>query len=131
MRVYGPITLVASVLLMAGLGHIIITLFGKSIPDVMMSFFKGVEEFVVLGLLLVFVLAWMRRARPRRHAGQYEVVAFDVFGNVTRIDGIRTAFATNDVATSFAKQYKESHPLHNFAVLTDIKEARRTIVRYV
>lgn len=128
---FGSSTLVTAVLLVIGVGHVIITLFSKSIPDVMMSFFKGAEEFVVLGLLFVFVLAWMRKARPKKYGGQYEIVVFDVFGNTTQIDGIRTTFVTNDVATSFARQYKQSYPMHNFAVITDIKEARRTIIRYI
>lgn len=131
MREFGTSTLFASLLLVVAFGHIVITLFGKDIPNVMISFFKGAEEFVIVGLLLVFVFAWMRKARPKKHVGQYELEVFDVFGNVTRIDGIRTKFATGDVATSYAKLYKQSHPLHNFAVLTDIKESKRTIVRYV
>ncbi len=131
MREFSYGTLVASILLVTAFGYMLITLFGKIIPDVMMSFFKGAEEFIVLGFVFIFVLAWMRKAMPKKHAGRYELVVFDVFGNMTHIDGIRTTFSTNAVATSFARQYKQSYPMHNFAVVTDIKEARRTIVQYV
>lgn len=131
MRELGLGTLVASVFVMIAFAQIIVTLFGKDIPSVFVSFFKGAEEFVVLGLIFVFVLAWMRKARPQTRNGSYAIVVFDVFGQITHIDGLRTAFSTNDVATSFAKYYKQMYSMYNFGVLTDIKKARRTIVRYV
>ena len=131
MREFGAAALVGSVLAIVSFAQVVVTLFGKDIPAVMGSFFKGAEEFVVLGLIFVFVLAWMRKARPKKRGGPYAIAVFDVFGNSTRIDGLRTVFSKNDVATSFARQYKQMYPMHNFAVITDIKSPRSTILRYV
>jgi len=122
---------IASVLCVVAISHVLVGLFGRDIPAVMASFFKGAEEIVMLGVIFVFVLAWMRRIQPRRRSGPYAIVAFDVFGRETAVEGIRTSFRSRDVALSFAKQYRRMHPLHNFAVLTDVGEARRTIIRYV
>jgi len=124
-------SVIASVLGVVALSHILVGLFGRDIPAVMASFFKGAEEIVMLGVIFVFVLAWMRRIQPRRRGGPYAIVAFDVFGRETAVEGIRTHFRSRDVALSFARQYRRMHPLHNFAVLTDVGEARRTIIRYV
>ncbi len=127
----GVATVIIPVLGVVAFAQTLVTLFGKDIPGVMISFFKGAEEFVMLGLIFVFVLAWMRRAQPRQRSGPYSIVAFDVFGHETRVDGIRTSFRSRDVALSFARQYRRMHPMHNFAVLTDASETRRTIIRYV
>lgn len=131
MSMFGIRTLVASLLFMVTFSHIIVTLFGKDIPGVVTSFFKGAEEFVILGLLFVFILAWMRKVHPKKRSGPYVIAIFDVFGNATNIDGLRTTFSTNDVATSFVRYYKQAYPTHNFAILTDTTNERRTIVRYV
>ena len=40
------------------------------------------------------------------------------------IEEIRTEFKTHDVAWSFMKQYKKTYPLHNFALVSDVKDSR-------
>ena len=47
-------------------------------------------------------------------------------------EGIRTEFKTYDVAWSFMKQYKKTYPLHNFALVSDVKDSDKpTIFRYI
>ncbi|MDD9818974.1 MAG: hypothetical protein OXU61_12705, partial [Gammaproteobacteria bacterium] len=53
-------SVIVSVLGVVALSHILVGLFGRDIPAVMASFFKGAEEIVMLGVIFVFVLAWMR-----------------------------------------------------------------------
>ena len=107
-------------------------LFGQTIPNIVMAFFKYAGESVVLGAVFVFALAWLLRARPHNRPKSYSVVVFDVYGKESGIQGIRTEFKTHDVAWSFMKQYKESYPLCNFALVTDGKNTeKRTIFRYI
>ena len=112
--------------------NFMIVLFGHTIPGVVITFFKLAGEYVILGTVLIFAFAWFLKARPHNRPKEYSVVVFDVFGKKSQIDGIRTQFKTHDVAWSFMKQYKESYPLHNFALVTDLlKSDKPTIFRYI
>lgn len=107
-------------------------LFGQTIPNTVMGFFKYAGESVVLGAVFVFALAWLLKARPHNRPQKYTVVVFDVYGKESVIDGIRTEFKTHDVAWSFMKQYKANYPLCSFALVTDGGKAqKRTIFRYI
>jgi len=112
--------------------NFMIVLFGHTIPGVIITFFKLAGEYVILGTVLIFAFAWFLKAKPHNRPKQYSVVVFDVYGRKSQIDGIRTEFKTHDVAWSFMKQYKESYPLYNFALVTDHpKSDKPTIFRYI
>ena len=112
--------------------NFMVVLFGHTIPGVIITFFKLAGEYVILGAVLIFAFAWFLKARPHNRPKEYSVVVFDVFGKKSQIDGIRTKFKTHDVAWSFMKQYKESYPLHNFALVSDVsKSDKPTIFRYI
>ncbi len=112
--------------------NFMIVLFGHTIPGVIITFFKLAGEYVILGAVLIFAFAWFLKAKPHNRPKQYSVVVFDVYGRKSQIDGIRTEFKTHDVAWSFMKQYKESHPLYNFALVSDLpKSDKPTIFRYI
>ncbi len=109
-------------------------LFGHTIPGVVMDFFRMAGEYVVLGAIFAFVLAWFIRAKPRHNRTRaYTVVVFDVYGKQTVIDGIRTEFKMHDVAWSYMKQYKVTYPLYNFALVSDASrhDEKPTIFRYI
>ena len=115
-----------------GFSNIVIVLFGQTIPNVMITFFKNASEVVVLTSVFLFAIAWLLKARPHNRPKKYDVVVFDVFGNKSQIDGIRTEFKTHDVAWSFMKQYKEAYPLYNFALVSNNpKQIKPTIFRYI
>jgi len=115
-----------------GFSNIVIVLFGQTIPNVMMTFFRNASEVVILTSVFLFAVAWLLKARPHNRPKKYDVVVFDVFGNKSRIDGIRTEFKTHDVAWSFMKQYKEMYPLFNFALVSNSsKQSKPTIFRYI
>ncbi len=107
-------------------------LFGQTIPNIIWNFFKEIGAvFIFLGVF-IFALAWVLRARPRNRPKSYSVVVFDVFGNVSKIDGIRTEFKTHDVAWSYMKRYKECYPLNNFALVSQLpRSIKKTIFRYI
>ena len=112
--------------------NFMIVLFGHTIPGVIITFFKLAGEYVILGTVLIFAFAWFLKAKPHNRPKEYSVVVFDVFGGKSQIDGIRTQFKTHDVAWSFMKQYKESYPLYNFALVSDVsKSDKPTIFRYI
>jgi len=121
-------TAVAVISFSYSVGH----LFGETIPNIVLAFFRYAGESVVLGAVFVFAFIWLLKARPHNRPKNYSIVAFDVYGKESKIEGIRTEFKIHDVAWSFMKQYKKSYPLYNFALVTDGKNAeKRTIFRYI
>lgn len=117
---------------MISFSNFVAVLFGQTIPGVILAFFKVAGEYVILGAVFIFALAWLLKAKPHNRPKQYSVVVFDVFGKINQIDGIRTEFKTHDVAWSFMKQYKEAYPLYNFALVSELpKSDKPTIFRYI
>jgi hypothetical protein len=115
-----------------GFSNIVVELFSQTIPNVMMTFFRNAGEVVILGSVFLFALAWLIKARPHNRPKKYDVVVFDVFGKESKIEGIRTEFKTHDVAWSFMKQYKETYPLYNFALVSkQQKQDKPTIFKYI
>ncbi len=112
--------------------NIVVELFSQTIPNVMITFFRNAGEVVILGSVFLFAIAWLVRARPHNRPKKYDVIVFDVFGKESKIDGIRTQFKTHDVAWSFMKQYKETYPLYNFALVSKQKKQEKpTIFKYI
>jgi len=112
--------------------NIVVELFGQTIPNVFMTFFRNASEVVILASVFLFAVAWLLKARPHNRPKKYNVVVFDVFGKETQIDGIRTDFKTHDVAWSFMKQYKTAYPLYNFALVSkQLQQDRPTIFKYI
>ncbi len=112
--------------------NFVAVLFGQTIPAIILDFFKVAGEYVVLGAVFVFALAWLLKAKPHNRPKQYSVIVFDVYGKQSHIDGIRTEFKTHDVAWSFMKQYKKAYPLYNFALTSQLpKSEKPTIFRYI
>ncbi len=125
-------TYIFTALAVISFSSFIAVLFGQTIPGVIMTFFKVAGEYVILGAVFVFALAWLIRAKPHNRHKEYTIIPFDVFGKMSSIDGIRTKFKTHDVAWSFMKQYKKAYPLYNFALVADVSESDKpTIFRYI
>ena len=136
MNVFGHLfdwkTYIFTALAVISFSNFVAVLFGQTIPGIIMDFFRVAGEYVVLGAVFVFALAWLLKAKPHNRPKQYSVVVFDVFGNVDTIEGIRTEFKTFDVAWSFMKQYKKSYPLYNFAMVSNLpKSDKPTIFKYI
>jgi hypothetical protein len=121
-----------TVLAVISFSSFLVVLFGQTIPGIILTFFKMAGEYVILVTVLVFAFAWFLRARPHNRPKDYRIVPLDVFGKKSKIDGIRTEFKTHDVAWSFMKQYKQTYPLHNFALVSDLPNSDKpTIFRYI
>ena len=115
-----------------GFSNIVVELFSQTIPNVLITFFRNAGEVVILGSVFLFAIAWLVKARPHNRPKKYDVIVCDVFGKESKIDGIRTQFKTHDVAWSFMKQYKETYPLYNFALVSKQKKQEKpTIFKYI
>ncbi|HIE46626.1 MAG: hypothetical protein ABGW49_03590 [Nitrosopumilus sp.] len=129
---FGLKTYVFTVLAIISFSNFLVILFGHTIPGVFVTFFKLAGEYVILGTVFIFALAWLLKARPHNRPKQYSIVVFDVFGEKIRIEGMRIQFKTYDVAWSFMKQYKIEYPLHNFALVSDLPKLDKPIIfRYI
>ena len=131
-RIFDWKTYIFTVLAVISFSSFMVVLFGHTIPGIIIAFFKVAGEYVILGTVLIFAFSWFLRARPRNRPKNYRVVPIDVFGKQSTIQEIRTEFKTHDVAWSFMKQYKKTYPLHNFALVSDVKDSdKQTIFRYI
>ena len=108
--------------------NFVFILFSQTVRDIIWSFFKDAGGIVIIGVVFLFALAWLIKARPRKIAKQYYVIIFDIFGKESKIDGLRTEFKNHDVAWSFMKFYKKSYPLCNFAMVTKQKNSSKKII---
>ena len=121
-----------TVLAIISFSNFLVILFGHTIPGIFIAFFKLAGEYLILGAVFVFALAWLLQARPHNRPKQYLIVIFDVFEKKIKIDGMRTQFKTHDVAWSFMKQYKKEYPLHTFALVSEHPNSDKpTIFKYI
>ncbi len=131
-RVFDWKTYLLTVVAVISFSNFVAVLFGQTIPSTILDFFKIAGEYVILGAVFIFALAWILKAKPHNRPERYSVIVFDVYGKQSKMDGVRTEFKTHDVAWSFMKQYKKQHPLYNFALVSDLPRSDRpTIFRYI
>ncbi|MBI5146337.1 MAG: hypothetical protein HZA84_03860 [Thaumarchaeota archaeon] len=130
-----PLEFVKSVLFGFGIvsvSHVIFTIFSQTIPSAVTGFFRDVGAAFIVIMVFAFAFTWFLKARPHNRPKKYSVIVFDIYGNQTEIDGLRTDFKNHDVAWSFMKQYKNAYPLHNFAMVSDgANTEKKTIFRYI
>jgi len=125
-------TYIITALAVISFSNFMVVLFGHTIPGIFLTFFKMAGEYVILGSIFAFALIWLLKARPHNRPKQYSVIVFDVFGEKSQIEGIRTEFKTHDVAWSFMKQYKKEYPLNNFALVSEQPNSDKpTIFKYI
>jgi len=112
--------------------NFVFVLFSQTVRDIIWSFFKDAGGVIILGLVLLFALTWLLKAKPHNIPKKYQVIVFDIFGMESQINGLRTEFKNHDVAWSFMKFYKKSYPLFNFAMVTKQKSsAKKIIFKYI
>lgn len=102
------------------------------VPEIPLSSFKELLRVIIMLSVIIFMLAWMLKAKPHNKLQQYYIVCYDIFGNKSVIDGLRTDFKIHDVAWSFMKNYKKSYPLYNFALVSVLPNSeKRMLVKYI
>ena len=108
--------------------NFVFVLFSQTVRDIIWSFFKDAGGVIILGLVLLFALTWLLKAKPHNIPKKYQVIVFDIFGTESQINGLRTEFKNHDVAWSYMKFYKKSYPLHSFAMVTKQKDSLKKII---
>lgn len=132
LKIFDWKTYIFTAIAVISFSNFMVVLFGQTIPGVFATFFRYAGETIILGAVFLFALTWLLKARPHNRPKNYSIVVFDVYGKESKIQDIRTEFKTHDVAWSFMKQYKESYPLYNFAMVSKLsKSDRPTIFRYI
>ena len=107
-------------------------LFGYTIPSIMWVHLKEIGAALIMLAVFAFAVAWLLRAKPHKRPMRYFIKVYDVFGQESTIDGMRTEFKTYDVTLSFMEQYKKTYPLYNFALVSDLPNSdKMTIFRYL
>jgi len=107
-------------------------LFGYTIPAIMWVHLKEIGAALIMLAVFAFAVAWLLRAKPHKRPMRYFIKVYDVFGQESTIDGMRTEFKTYDVTLSFMEQYKKTYPLYNFALVSDLPNSDKlTIFRYL
>ncbi len=132
LKVFDWKTYIFTAIAVISFSNFMAVLFGQTIPATFMTFFKYAGETIILATVFLFALTWFLKARPHNRPKNYSVVVFDVYGQISKIQDIRTEFKTHDVAWSFMKQYKKEYPLYNFAMVSQLsKTDKPTIFRYI
>jgi hypothetical protein len=102
------------------------------VPEMPMSSFKEFIQVIIMLSVVIFMLPWMIKAKPRNKLQQYSIVCYDIFGNNSSIEGLRTEFKIHDVAWSFMKHYKKSYHLYNFALVSVLPNSeKQMIIKYI
>ena len=60
--------------------NFVFILFSQTVRDIIWSFFKDAGGIIIIGVVFLFALSWLIKARPRKIAKQYYVIIFDIFG---------------------------------------------------
>ena len=63
-----------------GFSNFVFVLFCQTVRDIIWSFFKDAGGIVILGMVFLFALAWLLKARPHKIPKKYLVTIFDIFG---------------------------------------------------
>ena len=82
---------------------------------------------VTAGFFLVFFPTIFKK-RINSKSVMYTLIVFDVYGNKTRLSGIRTSFKNKEVAFSFAKFYKKQFPLYDFGIIHEINGIEKLMI---
>jgi hypothetical protein len=82
---------------------------------------------VTAGFFLVFSPTLFKK-RFDSKSMVYTLVVFDVYGNKTTLNGLRTNFKNKEVALSFAKFYKKQFPLNDFGVIHEINGIEKLMI---
>lgn len=58
--------------------NFVFVLFSQTVRDIIWSFFKDAGGIVILGMVFLFALTWLLKARPHKIPKQYQVIVFDI-----------------------------------------------------
>ena len=82
---------------------------------------------VTAGFFIVFIPTLFKK-RIDSKSMIYTLVVFDVYGNKTNLNDLRTNFHNKEVALSFAKFYKKEFPLYDFGIIHEINGIEKLMI---
>jgi len=82
---------------------------------------------VTAGFFLAFFPTLFKK-RIHSKSVMYTLVIFDVYGNKTSLNGVRTSFQNKEVALSFAKFYKKQFSLYDFGIIHEINGIEKLMI---
>ena len=89
-----------------------------------------IDKLITGIFIMVFGILWFFSARYYERPKKYSLVVYDVFGKQNIIDGLRTEFNTNQVATSYLKYYQKSFPQYDFSIAAELpRNGKRKLFR--
>jgi len=71
-RIFDWKTYIFTALAIISFSHFMVVLFGHTIPGIFITFFKIAGEYVILGTVFVFALAWLLKARPHNRNAEID-----------------------------------------------------------
>jgi hypothetical protein len=89
---------------------------------------KIIDKFVTGFFVAVLRILWYCSSKYQITPNQYTIVIYDVYGNQTKIDRIRTSFSTYQVANSYILEYQNRFVNHNFSMATQMPEIKNRLL---
>jgi len=89
---------------------------------------KIIDKFVTGFFVVILGILWYCSSKYQINPNQYTIVIYDVYGNQTKIEGIRTSFSTYQVANSYISEYQNRFVNHNFSMATQMPEIKNRLL---
>ena len=88
---------------------------------------KNFADKIITGFfVLAFGLLWYFTKYSVKE-NHYTVIVYDVFGEESQLDGVRTDFKTKQVAQSYIREYKDRFSHYDFSIKEVIPEFKRSV----
>lgn len=98
----------------------------------LIAFFGLFTVLIVCLFMILWIILWVKKSQEINRANTYSIIIYDLNGQVTTIDGLRSDFKNNDVAWSFMKEYKNLFPFHNFGLISRGKNPeQQMMIKYL
>ena len=90
---------------------------------------KKIIDKCVTGFFVVILgILWYCSSKYQVKPNQYTIVIYDVYGNLIKIDEIRTSFNTYQVANSYILEYQNRFVNYNFSMATEMPEIKSRLL---
>ncbi len=89
---------------------------------------KFLDKIITGFFVFIFAILWFCSTKYYVKPKAFDIMIYDVFGNKSNPDGIRTKFITQEVAYSYVKEYQKLFPHMEFSIQSHIPEIKRKII---
>ncbi len=90
---------------------------------------KNLYDKIITGFFVfIFGILWFLSTKYFVKPEVYEIIIYDVWGNESKLSGIRTKFRTPEVAQSYIKEYQRVFPHLDFSIQSFLPEIKKRII---